>query len=313
VSAKISICIPVKNGGAFLPLAVESVLQQSFDDAELIIVDNCSTDGTTKWLEEKAAATPRIHVHKNPRDIGMTANFNACLRHAKGEYVKFLCADDLLLPGCLQRMSLALDSDARTTLAVGGRELVDESGEKIAMQRYARRNITLPGGQVINRCIFGANYIGEPSAVMFRRQAAQRGFDESLSQLMDLEMWFHLLEQGSMANVADEVCAVRQHTGQMTLESIKTGALIDENIALFEQYGGKPYLKKSALNVASRKIRMGYRVWICRDNLTPDRKDQILTKSSSRLLYFLMIPAMAGLLSVWRKMAATARAVGSRG
>ena len=138
MSAKISICIPVKNGGAFLPLAVESVLQQSFDDAELIIVDNCSTDGTTKWLEEKAAATPRIHVHKNPRDIGMTGNFNACLRHAKGEYVKFLCADDLLLPGCLQRMSLALDSDARTTLAVGGRELVDESGEKIAMQRYAR-------------------------------------------------------------------------------------------------------------------------------------------------------------------------------
>jgi glycosyltransferase involved in cell wall biosynthesis len=313
VSPKISVCIPVRNGGAFLPLAVESVLQQSFDDIELIIVDNCSTDGTTQWLEAKAAGTPHIRFHKNPGDIGMTGNFNACLRHAKGEYVKFLCADDLLLPGCLQRMSHALDSDARATLAVGGRELIDESGEKIAMQRYARRNIILPGVQVINRCIFGANYIGEPSAVMFRRQAAQRGFDESLSQLMDLEMWFHLLEQGSMANVADEVCAVRQHTGQMTRESIKTGALIDENIILFEQYGGKPYVRKNALNVTSRKIRMAYRVWICRDNLTPERRDHILTKSSSRLLYFFMIPAMAGLLSVWRKMAAAARAVGSRG
>ncbi len=304
---KISVCIPVKNGGAFLPLAVDSVLEQSFEDAELIIVDNCSTDGTTEWIEEKAARTPQIRFHKNPFDIGMTANFNACLSRAKGEYIKFLCADDLLVPGCLQRMSRVLDDDVRATLVVGGRKLVNESGEQIATRRYASRNFTMPGWQVINRCIFGANYIGEPSAVMFRRQMAQRGFDKLLWLLMDLEMWFYLLEQGSMANVADEVCAVRQHDGQMTLQSIKTGALIDENIILFEQYGGRPYVKKSAFNMASRKIRMAYRVWICRDSLSPERRDQILTKYSSRLLYFFMIPAMAGLLSVWRKMVAAAR------
>ena len=49
---KISVCIPVKNGGVFLPLAVESVLGQSRDDIELIIVDNCSTDGTATWLRQ---------------------------------------------------------------------------------------------------------------------------------------------------------------------------------------------------------------------------------------------------------------------
>lgn len=301
---KISVCIPVKNGGAFLPLAVESVLQQSFEDFELIIVDNCSIDGTTKWIEEKAASAPRIRFYRNPIDIGMTANFNACLGHAKGEYIKFLCADDLLLPGCLQRMARALDSDVWATLVVGGRRLIDENGEKTALQRYARRDTTIPGEQVINRCIFGGNYVGEPSAVMFRRETAQRGFNESLSLLMDLEMWFYLLERGSMANLADEICAVRLHADQMTLQSIRSGALIDENIALFEEYGRKPYVRKTVVNMASRKIRMAYRVWLCRDNLTEEKINHVLTRHASRSFYLIMMPAIAGAFSMWRKFGA---------
>jgi glycosyltransferase involved in cell wall biosynthesis len=307
VSPKISVCIPVKNGGAFLPLAVESVLAQSSEDVELLIVDNCSTDGTTEWIERKAASTPLIRFYKNPVDIGMTGNFNACLDYARGKYIRFLCADDLLSPRSLQRMSRALDSDPRVTLATGGRKFIDESGEKIITRRYARRNITIPGGQAINRCIFGANYIGEPSAVMFRRQTAQRGFHQSLSQLMDLEMWFYLLECGFMTSLADEVCAVRQHAGQMTRQSIKTGALIDENIILFEEYGSKSYVRKTAINMASRKIRMAYRVWICKDSLPAEKRNQILAMHSSRLFYSVMMPAMAGMLSIWRKVTAAAR------
>jgi glycosyltransferase involved in cell wall biosynthesis len=306
VPPKISVCIPVKNGGAFLPLAVESVLQQASEGVELVIADNCSTDGTTKWIEEKAVRAPLIRYYKNPFDIGMTANFNACVRRAKGEYIKFLCADDLLLPGCLQRMSRVLDSDLRVQLVVGARMIIDENGKKIGVKRYASKNVTQPGRHVINRCIFGANYIGEPSAVMFRRDAGQRGFNESLSQLMDLEMWLHLLEQGFMASLADEVCAVRQHVDQMTRQSIRSGALIDENIILFEEYGRKPYVRKTAINMASRKIRMAYRVWICKDNLTAKKRNQILTAHSSQLFYFIMMPMIARVLSIWRKLLAAA-------
>jgi glycosyltransferase involved in cell wall biosynthesis len=112
MSPKVSVCIPVRNGGDFLPLAVDSVLQQSFDDYELIIVDNCSTDGTVKWIEEKASTAPKIHFYQNATNIGLVGNFNACLGYARGEYIKFLCADDLLLPESVQRMSDALDADA---------------------------------------------------------------------------------------------------------------------------------------------------------------------------------------------------------
>jgi len=300
---KISVCIPVKNGGAFLPAAVESVLSQSAEDIELILVDNCSTDGTAQWIEQKAKDTPQLRFYRNPADIGMTANFNACLKYAAGEYVKFLCADDLLLPRSLRRMSDVLDNDPKVALVVGGRRLIDESGAKVGTQCYAGRDVTVPGTEVINRCLFGGNDIGEPSAVMFRRQTAQRGFHALLSQLMDLEMWFYLLERGDLANLAGEVCGIRRHPGQLTKESINTGVLIDENVALFEEYGAKPYVRKTFFNMAMRKARMAYRVWMCRGSMTAARRNQILADHSSKLFYYLLAPSLTGLRGVWRKLA----------
>jgi glycosyltransferase involved in cell wall biosynthesis len=297
----------VKNGGSFLPLAVESVLAQLTEDFELVVVDNCSSDGTAQWIEQKAANTPRIRFYRNSADVGMTANFNACLKQAQGEYVKFVCADDFLLPHSLQRMSHVLDKHPEVSLVVGGRRLIDESGTKIASQNYAGEDLTVPGPEVINQCLFGGNDIGEPTAVMFRRAAARRGFQESLSQLMDLEMWFYLLEQGDMAILADEVCAIRRHPGQLTRQSIVTGALIDENIALFEEYGDRPYVEKTLFNVLMRKIRMAYRVWLCRDSLPAEKRNRILTDHSSKLLYLLLMPVIGEGLAMWRQLAAAIR------
>jgi hypothetical protein len=72
-------------------------------------------------------------------------------------------------PECLQGMARVLDQAPQVTLVVGGRRLIVEKGGKLVSRKYAKREVTVPGFEVINRCIFGANYIGEPSAVMFRK------------------------------------------------------------------------------------------------------------------------------------------------
>jgi glycosyltransferase involved in cell wall biosynthesis len=300
MSPKVSVCIPVRNGGAFLPLAVDSVLSQSYDDMELIIVDNCSTDGTAEWLERKSAETAGIRFFRNATDIGLARNFNACLSYATGDYLKFLCADDLLLPGSLRRMADALDADPAATLAVGARRLIDDKGATLTVQRYARKNIHVGGEQTISRCLFGKNYIGEPSAVMFRRSAAGRRFSESFPHLIDLEMWFHLLEQGRLISLAQEVCAVRQHAAQMSHKSTRSGALLDDNVSLFEQYGRKPYVRASRARSLSRKARVAYRVWLCRDGISSEKRDSVLAQHSSKLLYHGAIPVFARALSAWR-------------
>lgn len=302
MSPKISVCIPVRNGGEFLPLAVNSVLNQSFGDMELIIVDNCSTDGTAEWLAAKAAEIDKIRFYRNAVDIGMTGNFNASLAYAAGEYVKFLCADDLLSPGSLERMAEALDADPSATLLVGARRLIDDKGGTIAVQRYAPEKADIPGEQAINRCLFGRNYIGEPSAVMFRRSAATRGFSESFSHLVDLEMWFHLLEQGRLISLPDEVCSIRRHAAQMTHENTKSGALLDDNVGLFERYGRKPYIRTSRAKSLSRQARIAYRVWMCKDGISAEKRDSVLTQYSSKLLYHSAVPVFAIILSVWRRL-----------
>jgi glycosyltransferase involved in cell wall biosynthesis len=299
---QVSICIPVYNGESFLLEAVESALKQTFHDFEVVIVDNASTDGTQFIVEEIASDNRRIRFFRNDTNIGIVGNFNACLRHACGKYIKFLCADDLLLPTCLEDMVRELDTNPFVSLVVGGRLIVDENGQRVDERSYAKTETIISGVSVINRCLFGANYIGEPSAVMFQREMAMRGFREDLSHLMDLEMWFYLLEKGDLVNLPAPLCAIRHHVGQMTIQSIKSGVLVENNVRLFEDYGKKPYIYNSWVNRTSRRFRMAYRVWISRQYLDPLRKREILREYSSPLVYCLLMPVLSGLLSSLRNI-----------
>ena len=86
------------------------------------------------------------------------------------------------------------------------------------------------------------NIIGEPSVVMFRRRAAARGFNVGYRQLVDLEMWFALLETGDLAYAAEPLCCFRQHARQQT-EANRSNQLGDIEIArLFWEYRRKAYL-----------------------------------------------------------------------
>ena len=298
---QVSICIPVYNGERFLFEAIESALKQSFQDFEVVIVDNASTDGTQRIIEEIASENRRIRFFRNDTNIGIVGNFNACLRHARGKYIKFLCADDLLLPACLEDMVRELDINSFVSLVVAGRLIIDESGQRVDERNYAKTETIISGMSVINRCLFGANNIGEPTAVMFLREMAGRGFREDLSHLMDLEMWFYLLEKGDLVNLPTPLCAIRRHVGQMTIQSIKSGALIENNVRLFEDYGKKSYIYNSWIDRASRRFRMAYRVWISRQYLDPLRKREILRGYSSHFFYYLM-PVLAWSLSRLRNI-----------
>lgn len=278
-------------------MAIKSVLNQSYQAFEIIIVDNASTDGTVAWAEELAASNDKVRLFKNGKNIGLVGNFNACLQYARGTYIKFLCADDLLMPSCLEKMVQALDDDPSVTLVAGGRQIINETGEELGRQHYSKTEATLYGTAVIDRCLFGTNYIGEPSAVMFRKQDARRGFRADFTHLMDMEMWFHLLEKGTMVNLPEPLCAIRRHSNQMTVQSMKSGALVEDNVRLFEEYGTKPYIRRSWIKEFERRIRMAYRVWLCRNHLDISRRNLVLKAHSIPLVYHVVMPLLASLLS----------------
>lgn len=88
---QLSVCIPTYNCAKFLRKVVESVLMQAYQNLEILIIDNCSTDETVTLAEEFISSSSRnIRFYKNDRNIDMVSNLNRCLELARGTYIKLL-------------------------------------------------------------------------------------------------------------------------------------------------------------------------------------------------------------------------------
>jgi len=241
---KISVLIPTFNYARFLPEAIESVLSQDFQDFELLIVDDCSRDNTAEVVRPYCVRDPRARFEANPTNRGMVANWNYCLSQARGEYIKYLFGDDKLAsPSALGKLVSLLENNPGARLAVSARDVIDEHSRPINRWDYLGKGGLLGGKQVITRCLArGMNMIGEPSVVLFRKRDASRGFNPAYRQFVDLEMWFHLIEDGQLAYTPEPLCCFRRHGNQQTVvnESSKVGER--EFCAILEQYGGKSWL-----------------------------------------------------------------------
>ena len=244
----VSVLIPVFNGEPFLAECLESILAQDFGDYEVLISDDGSTDGSVTVIERYAQRDSRIRWWRNPRNLGIGGNFNAPLKTARGEYFKYVLQDDKLSdPSALRRMVAVLESDSSVSLVVSAAHLIDAESRLIRVRNPFERSGVREGKRVIVQCLEeNANLIGEPSLALFRRSQGVRGFDEGLRQLLDLEMWFHLLEQGRFGYVAEPLCAFRQHAAQQTEVNLRTGASAEEDLILKERYYVKPWMKTAA-------------------------------------------------------------------
>jgi len=108
---KVSIGLPVYNGKQFIHKCMESLLNQSFTDFELIISDNASTDGTSEICEAYAKKDKRIHYIKQEKNMGILWNFDFVLQNAKNEYFIWVAVDDILLPKFLEKNVNVLEND----------------------------------------------------------------------------------------------------------------------------------------------------------------------------------------------------------
>ena len=196
---KISVLIPTYNYARFLAEAIESVLAQDFQDFELLVVDDCSADNTAGVVRPFCARDPRVHFAVNSADLGMARNWNQCLEQARGEYIKLLFGDDKLFhPQALSKLLALMDQYPSAVLAASARTILDEKSNVVDVYRDLAEGCH-EGRKVITACLMenGKNLVGEPSAVLFRKSDARRGFDAAYRQVADVEMWFNMLEKGT--------------------------------------------------------------------------------------------------------------------
>ena len=125
---RLSIGLPVYNGERFLGEALDSLLGQTYEDFELIISDNASTDGTADICLRYAEQDSRIRYVRQPRNIGLIPNHDFVMEEARGELFKCAAYDDLYGRELLERCVEALDADPDAVLAHSWSVMIDESG-----------------------------------------------------------------------------------------------------------------------------------------------------------------------------------------
>jgi glycosyltransferase involved in cell wall biosynthesis len=260
---KISVCIPTYNYGRYISQAIESVLNQSFTDFELLVVDDSSSDLTDEILLKLSAQDSRVRYFRHETNIGMVENWNYCLREARGKYIKYLFGDDFFTSeNILEQMASVLDSDDVISLVGSARKFVNSESGANEIQSFSVQNKVLDGTTAINLCITKQqNLIGEPTAVMFRKSQAVRGFDCKYRQLVDLEMWFHLLEQGRYYHFSEPLCAFRVHNEQQTAKNAKELVSMNDTYNLYSEYLCKPYITASVFFKRYFWYDYYYQVW----------------------------------------------------
>ena len=209
---KISVCIPVYNGAEFIKEAINSVLKQTYQDYELLIIDNCSTDNTIDLVN--SFNNPKIRLIKNSENIGLIPNWNKALENANGKYIKILPADDFIYPDCLKLQSELLDEDTNEEICMvcGRRNIIDENGKILFNRGFTKNKILVKGTQAINKNIrSGGNIIGEGGAVMFRKSIIDKtgNFNSNIFYVLDLDLWYKILLYGNLFAFPNIVSAFR--------------------------------------------------------------------------------------------------------
>jgi glycosyltransferase involved in cell wall biosynthesis len=201
-SPQVSVLIPTYKYARYLPQAIDSVLNQSFEDFELLISDDDSKDGSAEIIQAYAAKDRRIRFALQSPNLGMVRNWNWCLEQARGAYVKFLFGDDFLMrPDAIRKLFEMMETRPDITLAASARTVVDENSRPIELWNNIQHTGVFNGMNVISWSLrANCNLVGEPSVVMFRKSDAGRGFDLSYKQVVDWEFWIHLLERGNPCN-----------------------------------------------------------------------------------------------------------------
>lgn len=226
---KISILLPTYNGALYIEEAIKSVITQTYNDWELIILDDASTDDTGKISKEYAELDQRIIYVKNETNLRLVKNLNKGLSLAKGSFIARIDEDDIWTDiDKLKKQMEVFDKDNNCVLVGTYFEVVDEGGKHI-------RNITPPlDDKSIRKIILLYNPFGH-STVIFKKAEVMKigGYDKAIKYGEDYDLWLRLGMVGAFAILPEITVRYLQRKSSMSgkhtkLKQIKfhTGLLI---------------------------------------------------------------------------------------
>jgi len=223
---RISVCIPSYNHEKYVGEAIQSVLDQTYADFEIIITDDASTDGTIK--EIKKFTDPRIRLFRLERNQGSAIAITHSLKEAKGEYISILNSDDVFLPRKLEKQVYFLDMHPEIMAVFSYAQVIDDDGNQFRDSDHFYYNIFLQRNRNcfawLNRFFYRGNCLCHPS-ILARRECFLCPPDPRLIQLFDFNHWVRICLRYEIYILEEELIKFR-----IRAENANTGALKPETI-----------------------------------------------------------------------------------
>lgn len=201
----VSIILPVYNGEDNIGSAIESVLNQSYKNWELIIVNDCSTDNTLEILLEFQKRDPRVHVICNERNLKLPKTLNVGFKHARGEYYTWTSDDNLYKKNAIETMVGVLEENSDISMVYSDYSNIDSSGTVL---NYV--NLQEPEALVVG------NVIG--ACFLYTAKVAQltNGYDADLFLAEDYDYWIQIYKNGKIKHICEDLYSYRLHVASLT-------------------------------------------------------------------------------------------------
>ncbi|OAZ05415.1 glycosyltransferase [Flavobacterium succinicans] len=236
----VSICIPTYNGGKFIKEALQSAVEQTYKNIEIIISDDNSNDETLIIIKDvlKDCTVPFYIYNHEPKGIG--ENWNHCVKKSKGTYIKFLFQDDVLAIDCVEKMINLIESDPKIGMVYCKRNIIYDANNRDHISwinNYAILHKSWFEFEVEEGITKGTTYlkninlmknplnkIGEPTAVLIKKECFEKigYFNIKLKQSLDFEYWYRLMKFYDIGFVNEKLIFFRLHPDQATFANRKS-------------------------------------------------------------------------------------------
>ena len=235
----VGVVTPVHNTGKYLAEAIESVLAQTYQRWEYVIVDNASTDGSLDIARAYAERDPRIRVHAFDELVGVLQSLNRTMRHlpSDADYCKVVCADDWLFPECLERM--VARAEANPSVGIVGAYRLDEDRVNLDGIRVDRE--VVPGRELGHDSLMGGFpfVFGSPTSTMIRADLvrSRTRFYNEANLHSDVEACYDLLRTSDFGFVHQVLTFTRRHNESNTAYARRLHTYLPAQIGVLVRYG----------------------------------------------------------------------------
>ena len=281
----ISIVLPIYNGEKYMRQSIDSVIGQTYQNWELLIVDDGSTDRTAAIAKEYEQKDSRIHYHKNPQNLRLPRTLNRGFSLAKGAYLTWTSDDNYYYPTALETMVGALEREQRD-FCFASCDVINGDGQIVECIMVSDRSLKM---------MAGSNPVGACFLYSRRAYEAVGEYDPELTLVEDFDYWQRISMRFPPVCIPEKLYAYRWHDGALTSTMRKD---------TFNRTLEKCLLKNrpgfGRLDLESRYYY--YRgLYTCRKNLGQRRNPYTLKYRIFNALYFLRVRVPGKVRRVLRK------------